>query len=211
MCTAKTHLLVAVPSLAPWQWMRAGQAQGPDAELLAALARKLDFLPEWIPLAAPDNLAPLQEGRADIIAGVADSVRLATLLQCFTTPHRIQGPLHIYVRKDAAQPLQSEADIPQFRMGLADGVRLPAAESPAGRSPMRGSLADLLPALNSGRLDALAAEAESGQRFLPILPAGVVKAPLEIAPMPLFVCLSRQAPLVVRFEEIEPVYQDLLE
>ena len=208
---AKSDLLVAVAPLAPWQWMQAGQGRGPDVEFLELLAKRLDFSPQWVPLAAADNLAPLQEGRAEIVAGIADTVDQRNVLQCFRTPHRMQGALHIYVRKGAEHFLQFETDLTQYRTGLADGVRLPAVESaPRARIP-RGQLADLLPALASGAIDALAAEAVAWERHRPALPGNVVKAPLEISAMPLFVCLSRAAPLVVRFDEIELLYQDLVE
>ena len=208
---AKSELFVAVAPLAPWQWMQGGQARGPDVEVLSILAQRLDFTPHWVPMATAADLTPLLEGRAEVVTGIADPVAHREALQCFRAPHRMQGALHIYVRKGAEHFLQFETDLSQYRLGLADGVRLPAAESAPGVRVLRGQLADLLPALAGGSIDALAAEAVAWERHRPALPGNLIKAPLEIAALPLFVCLSRAAPLVVRFEELELLYQDLME
>lgn len=211
-CQAKSELFLAVAPLAPWQWMRGGEVHGPDAAILAELARRLEFTPRWTPMANATDFSPLLDGRAELVAGVADADR-RPYLACFPKPLRVQERLVAHVRKGAEHFLRREEDLMNFAVGLAEGVRLPQVEEGHPRPVMRGALADLLPALASGRLDALLAPAAAWERTTipPQVAAQIVPAPLVVDPLPLFVCLAKDADLMARFAEMETHLGQMLE
>lgn len=216
MSAAKSHLFIAVPPLRPWQWMQGNEALGPDARLLANLSEGLDFIPSWVPMANALDLSPLREGRAEILLGVAAPALQEIPLRCFASPHRMQGAVVFYFRKDTMTLPLTHTGLRQYRVGLADGVRLPAVELPAtteqapAPSPLRGTLADLLASLTYGHIDILAAEAEAIARHPAPLPTHLVRAELQVPSMPLYVCLPEDADLMPRFEEMEQLYNGLL-
>lgn len=152
----------------PFGSERQGVRQGFDIDIAAAVARRLGVEPVFVSVTSADRIPRLCAGEVDMVVASMTQTRGRDRLVDFSIPYFEDGPA-ILVRTGSG--IASYLQVGGRRLGVATGSSTAgtlATVVPEAIVVEVPAIADLLPALDAGRVDAVASDA--------LILAGLVRA-----------------------------------
>ncbi|MDF2177034.1 transporter substrate-binding domain-containing protein [Aliiglaciecola sp. CAU 1673] len=215
---ANEQLRVAFNPSAPWKTFNSQEkAEGVYAEIAKVLAKQLSLQPVFVPCPLERCLLLLNDGEADLMLGLSDSVSRREYLHFLSTPYRTSAAKVFYVRKDREFKILRYEDLANRTViGTKAGALYFERfdnDDELIKSPVLDNQQNF-GRLHKGRIDTFIIAQDQGEFLLSRLDLRdkIEQASFKVAErQPRYVALAKSSPLFARVEEFEQAVKALVQ